>query len=316
MKRVCILVCALLFLPILGCTSQTAYYSSVGFCCDTVVTVSAYADSQQVVDDALAVCARYEQLLSKEIAGSDVWNINHANGDPVVVSDAAIQVLTIAQEVYQLSDGAFDITIASASELWDFRSDTPQVPNADALLNACLHIDAFKIEVQGNTVTLPVDMRIDLGGVAKGYIADQVKAYLLAQGVKSACINMGGNVVTIGTKPDGADWQVGVRDPNGTAADSCKVVSVHDMAVVTSGDYERYFEVDGVRYHHILDPKTGMPVMGEVRSVTILCADSAVADALSTAIFVMQGEAVEPLLRSFSAQCILVYRDGTVQEIT
>ena len=153
--------------------------------------------------------------------------------------------------------------------------------------------------------------QIDLGGIAKGYIADRVAAYLREQGVTSACINMGGNVVTIGTKPDGGLWTVGIRDPKGTPDQSEEVLSLSDSAVVTSGNYERFFEIDGIRYHHILNPDTGMPVSNGLASVTIIGTRSDLCDALSTACFVLGEERSKPILEQFGVRAIFLYTDGT-----
>ena len=129
--------------------------------------------------------------------------------------------------------------------------------------------------------------------------------------MQHACINLGGNIVVFGGKPDGSPWLIGIRDPNGTAADSEEVVSLPSGVLVTSGNYERFFELDGVRYHHILDPKTGMPVQNGLASVTILAENSALSDALSTACFVLGEEGSQTLLDRYRARAIFLYQDGT-----
>ncbi len=306
---------ALLLLPLLllGCRAETAH-SAAGFACDTVVTITAYAP-QETVDATLRICSDYEKVLSKTIAGSDIDRLNRAGGAPVGVQPETAALLALAVEIGRESGGAFDVTIAPASALWDFRADEPELPDPDALSDACRRIDFRNIAIDGTVVTLENGAEIDLGGIAKGYIADCVADYLRSQGVTSACINMGGNVVVFGGKPDGSPWTIGVRDPNGTAEQSAEVLKLSDGAVVTSGNYERFFELDGVRYHHILDPDTGMPVQNGVASVTILSDDSALADALSTACFVLGPERSRALLSHYAVRAIFLCSDGSRIEL-
>lgn len=308
MKRtlLCLLI---LLLPMLGCRTETAH-SAAGIACDTVVTITAYAP-QKTVDGTLRICADYEALLSKTIEGSDVWNLNHADGNPVEVHPETAELIRLAIEVGKASEGAFDITIAPVSALWDFTADDPVLPDPEALHAAAARVDYRNIAVDGNTVTLKNNAEIDLGGIAKGYIADRVADYLHEQGVTSACINMGGNVLTIGTKPDGTPWTIGIRDPNGTPDRSAEVLKLGSAAVVTSGNYERFFELDGIRYHHILDPKTGMPVSNGLASVTIIGTRSDLCDALSTACFVLGEGRSKVLLDEYNVRAIFLYNDGS-----
>lgn len=309
MKR----IAALLFLILLlSCRTETAH-SAAGFACDTVVTITAYAP-QETVDEALRLCSDYEAVLSKTAAGSDVDRLNRANGEPVEVHPETAALLSLAAEIGKASEGAFDVSIAPASALWDFNAGTPTLPDETALLAACERIDYRNLVIDGNTVTLKNGAEIDLGGIAKGYIADCVADFLKEQGVTSACINMGGNVVLIGAKPNGSLWTVGVRDPNGTPEQSEEVLTLSDAAVVTSGIYERGFDLDGVRYHHILDPKTGMPVQNGLASVTIVGTQSALCDALSTACFVLGEEKSRPVLERYGVRAIFLYTDGTRSE--
>lgn len=308
MKRFLVGFFAVLLL-LLGCRTETAH-SAAGYACDTVVTITAYAP-QKTVDECLRICADYEAVLSKTVEGSDVWRLNRAEGKPVEVQPETAALLRLAVEIGENSGGAFDVTVAPASALWDFRSETPALPDPEALSAATARIDYRNIEIEGNTVTLKNGAEIDLGGVAKGYIADRVAEYLRNSGVRSACVNMGGNVIAIGTKPDGKPWTIGIRDPKGTPEQSCAVLTENDAAVVTSGTYERFFELDSVRYHHILDPKTGMPVRNGLASVTIIGQRSDLCDALSTACFVLGEESSRPLLERYGLHAIFLYEDGT-----
>ena len=311
MKRI-VSVLLILFL-LLGCTVETVS-SAVDFACDTVVTIRAYTD-QRTVDDAMRLIRDYERVLSKTVQGSDVWNLNHANGEPVTVDPETAQLLQLCQEIGERSEGAFDVTIAPLSALWDFTAEQPSLPDAKRLSEAATAVDWRNISIDGNTVTLRNGAQIDLGGIAKGYIADRVAAFLKDRGVRCACINMGGNVVVFGGKPDGSAWTIGIRDPQGTAEQSEEILSLKDGAVVTSGNYERFFELDGVRYHHILDPKTGMPVDNGVASVTIEADCSALADALSTACFVLGPEASRSIVTHYDVRAIFLMTDDTRVEL-
>ncbi len=310
MKRILPVLLLLLLLP--GCRNAATQkpHSAVGYACDTVITITAYAP-QEAVDATLKICTDYDRVFSKTAEGSDIWNLNHANGAPVEVQPETADLLRLAVEIGEASGGAFDVTIAPASALWDFRSETPVLPDADVLRAAAARVDYRNILIEGNTVTLKNGAELDLGAIAKGYIADRVAEYLRGEGVTAACINMGGNVVTIGSKPDGSAWTVGVRDPNGAPDQSKAVLELTDASAVTSGTYERGFDLNGVRYHHLLDPKTGWPVQNGLASVTIVGARSDICDALSTACFVLGEQNSRPLLERYGVRAIFLYSDGT-----
>lgn len=262
----------------------------VGYYLDTVVTLTAYTDRPELLDQALETCGELEAMLSRTIEGSDVWKINHAEGKTVTVSPETAEILRTALEVSRLSGGAFDITVAPVSVLWDFKSGDRTVPDAETIAKAAALVDYRKIRMDGNDVTLPAGMMIDLGGIAKGYIADAVKEKLHRQGIQSAILSFGGNIVAIGLKPGGAEWRVGIQDidkPTGTTM----LVSLNfGGSTVTSGIYERGFEKDGVYYHHILSAADGWPVQNELASVTIFSESSMWGDALATAAFALGTE--------------------------
>ncbi len=197
-KTIAVLLAALFLCT--GCSGEKIppKLSEVGFYLDTVITLTAYTEDKQILKDALQECGRYEQLLSKTVEGSDVWKINHAEGAPVEVSDDTIAILQCAKKIGDLSGGAFDVTIAPVSALWDFKSGEHTLPDADAIDRAAGMVDYTRMLIEGKTVTLPAGMMIDLGGIAKGYIADRIKAYLEKRGVKHAICSFGGNIVAIG----------------------------------------------------------------------------------------------------------------------
>ena len=298
-----------------GCSAQKDLpkQTEVGYYLDTVITLTAYVEDPQVLKDALEECGRYENLLSRTVEGSDVWRINHAEGETVEVSDDTVAILQCAKRISDLSGGAFDATIAPVSTMWDFTSGSAVLPDAEAITQAAGLVDYTKIRIEGNRVTLPAGMMIDLGGIAKGYIADQIRTYLEKRGVKHAILSFGGNVVAIGTKPDGSQWTIGIQDiDKGTGTSMLKTWS-SGGSVVTSGIYERGFDLDGVRYHHLLSPETGWPVQNKLASVTIISESSMEGDALSTAAFVLGLEKGTELIESMEGiEAVFITRNREV----
>ncbi len=285
-----------------GCRKQdsSAQVSDVGFYFDTVVELRLNGtDDSKLIEECFKMMGQYESLLSRTREGSDVWRINHSAGEPVEVSDDTAALITLAQKYYELSDGAFDITIAPYVTIWDFQNNPGNVPADASIAAARIHVGFPLLHLDGNIVTLD-DPRaaIDLGGIAKGYIADRLKAYLVGEGITSGYINLGGNMLAIGTKPGDIPWNIGIRKPFAEASDIITAVKVNGLSVVTSGPYERYFEKNGTIYHHILDPKSGYPVWNGLSSVTILSSSSADGDALSTACFVLGLERGMELIES------------------
>lgn len=315
MKRIFVLALALLLaLTMNGCAAAKAEkQTAVGFYLDTVITLTAYVEDVSVLNDALEECGRYERLLSRTIEGSDVWRVNHAGGRPVEVSDEMIEILNAARQVSDLSRGAFDVTIAPVSTMWDFTSGAAVLPDAGDIAQAAGRVDYARVEIDGSRVTLPEGMMIDLGGIAKGYIADAVKGYLSRRGVESAVLSFGGNIVTIGMKPDGSPWKVGIQDIDKPTGEYMLVARNYGGSTVTSGIYERGFELDGVYYHHILDPDTGWPVQNELASVTIFSDSSMWGDALATAAFALGTEGGTALIEGLDGvEAVFIARDRSV----
>jgi thiamine biosynthesis lipoprotein len=209
------------------------------------------------------------------------------------------------------TQGALDISIYPVVRAWGFTTGSYQVPSQDTLDTLLYNVDYRQIQVDGSQVTLAPGMEIDLGSVAKGYVGQQVAQQLRDAGVTSALLNLGGNVQTVGSKPDGSPWRVAVQDPVGS--DYCGVLEVTDQAVVTSGGYERYFEENGQTYWHILDPSTGYPAHSGLISATVIGDDGLKCDALSTALFVMGlDRAVEYWRASGDFEFVLVAEDGSL----
>lgn len=272
-----------------GCTKNKGNISKTDFYFDTVITVTLYDSSaEEQLDGCFVLADKYEKLLSTTVKGSDIWNINHANGKPVEVSDETITLLKKAISYSKLSNGAFDITIGKLSSLWDFKNHADTIPSQEDINNALSTVGYENIRIDGNTVTLKnPDTCIDLGGIGKGYIADRMKQYLNDNGIQEGIISLGGNVLTIGPKSSGETYKIGIQKPFDTTGSSIASIEITDASTVSSGVYERYFEVDGKCYHHILNPANGYPYDNGLLGVTIITESSADADALSTTCFAL-----------------------------
>lgn len=302
MKRLSRLVLLCLLLSILcGCSITTKEpLSKTGFYFDTVITITLYdSKDEELLNTCFDYCKDFENLVSRTIPTSDTSRINTSAGSSVTVSDTTIELLEKGIEFGELTDGAFDITIAPLMELWDVKNNPGTVPSEVDITEALSHVNYKNILIEGNTVTLTdPEAAVDLGGIAKGYMADQLKEYLLSKGVTSAIINLGGNVLTIGEKPDGVAFNIGIQKPFDKQNATITSVQVKDTSVVTSGSYERYFKVNDVIYHHILDTNTGYPCDNELLSVTLLSDESIDGDALSTACFALGLEEGQKLIES------------------
>ncbi len=302
-------VCVLILL--LSACSDVPAVSRTGFALDTVVSITIYeadAHAESLLDDCFAEMERLESLFSAMLPDSDISRINNAGGAPVTVAAETAELLTLSLQYASLSDGAFDITLRSVTELWDFSASV--LPEADVLAAAASTVDYHNLTVSGTRVTL-TDGALDLGGIAKGYIADRMRELLEEGGVTSALIDLGGNIVVCGSI-SGEDWRIGIKDP-ADVSELCAIVTGQELSVVTSGIYERGFTLDGVRYHHLLSPETGMPVQNGLASVTIVCESSVQADALSTACFVLGEERALELIGTWDGvEALFVRQDGTL----
>ncbi len=264
---------------------------ATGFYFDTAVSVTIYdSQDEQLLEDCMELCASFETLFSRTLPESEIYRLNHgtlqdSRGVASLSPDTA-SLVAAGLSYSALSEGAFDITIAPLSSQWDFTANKKTVPSAKDLAEALPLVNYQNISLQGNRLRfLKPGMQLDLGAIAKGYIADRLKAYLLSQGVRSAIINLGGNVLCVGTKPDGSPFLVGIQNPFGKRGEQVAVAALSDCSVVSSGVYERYFEQDGTLYHHILNPRTGYPYENDLLSVTIFSPASTDGDALSTVCF-------------------------------
>lgn len=273
-----------------GCTTSNAEKISVtGLYFDTVIQIDAWGTEPSILEECLELCEEYENKFSNTIETSEISQINHASGTPVTVSDDTIELLQKGIAYGELTNGKFDITISSVSDLWSF-TDNPDkiIPNEDVIQEALTHVNYKNIQIEGHTVTLTdPDTKIDLGGIAKGYIADKLKKYLTESGVEHALINLGGNSLAVGSKYDGSAFRIGIQKPFDQQGTAISVLEVRDQSVVSSGIYERYFEKDEIIYHHILDTNTGYPIRNNLLQVTIISDISVDGDALSTSCYAL-----------------------------
>lgn len=297
-------------------TDQDLTYTDMLF--DTVIKIQILDPADEsILDDLKKLCKKYDTMFSTTNTDSELYKLNHANGQPFTVSSETANLIQEGIHYSELSGGAFDLTIEPVSALWDFKADKPTVPSSDAIAQAVSHVDYTKIDIQDNTVTLEdPEAGIDLGAIAKGYIADQVKTYLKKQGIKHAIINLGGNVDVIGTKPDGSKYNIGIQKPFDESGEAITSVQLKDQTVVTSGIYERYFKKNGKLYHHILDPRTGYPCENNLYSVSIITDSSTKADALSTTCFLLGYEKGMELIQSMDGvEAIFITDDEKVHKI-
>ncbi|WP_243141136.1 FAD:protein FMN transferase [Alkaliphilus pronyensis] len=232
---------------------------------------------------------KIEALMSTTVVGSDVYNINkNAGKAPVEVSTETIKVIDIGREYESITDGAFNIVLGSLIELWGIGKEWQKVPIMEEIQEAKNHIDINSLEVTDATVYIKdANMLMDLGGIAKGYAVDEAAKTLLDNGVKHGFIELGGDIYVIGNKANGEPWYVGIQNPFIGENNAVARIPIANQSIVSSGDYERYFIEDGVRYHHIIDPETGYPTVNQLVSVTIVSDSCIEGDILSTAVFVM-----------------------------
>lgn len=336
-------LCCILFLGACTQNAESQPISKTGFAFDTVVTLTVYDKEQSgVLDECFALCESYEALFSATRADSEVWAINNSGGAPVPVSFETASLIQSALFWCEQSGGALDLTMLPISEKWcismqmNCKADNPDyefyIPDAASLDKLREHVNYRNVVISddnGKVVTydetlsdehsyrvqlLDKEAAIDLGFIAKGYIADRLKEFMVSKGVTSGVISLGGNVLLIGEKPDGSAYRIGIQKPFGNAGEVIDTVAETDTSVVSSGCYERYFLGDnGEIYHHIFDVKTGMPVQNNLLGVTIICDSSLQGDALSTYCYILGLEDGLKLVQSLDGvRAVFVTKDFEV----
>lgn len=325
-RKLTALLLTLALLPTLAACGEegAAGETRTVYAMDTVMNLTVYGEkAASALENAeKELHTLDESVLSRTAEGSELFALNAANGETVsyAADDPLPQLIETALAISEATGGAFDPTLAPVLDAWGFTKDTRRVPPAEELAALLVHTGRGKVALEktaeGESVTLLDGAQLDLGGIAKGYAADLLRAQLEKEGVASAALDLGGDVFVMGKKSDGSDWRIAVKDPGDTES-YLGIVAASDAFIVTSGVYERYFEENGVRYHHILDPKTGCPAESGLVSVTVVCKNGAWADALSTACFVLGTDKALALRDELAAQgngfeLILVTDDGRV----
>lgn len=291
---------------------------------DTSIRLRAFGRDERLevpLLEALDACRQYEALFSRTLPRSDVWRINESHGEWVVVDPRTYELIEKAIGYCAVSHGTFDITVGALSRLWDFKRGI--VPSRDALQDALAHIDWRGVELRANDGKPQVRLRdpracIDLGGIAKGWIADALRDLLLERDIDAFVIDLGGNILVEGEKPNGEPWAVGLPVPakgprSSNEPISAMTITLRRGSIVTSGVYERSFMQDGVRFHHILDPRTGMPIPIEYPAVSVICRNSIDAEGFSTTLLALGPERSCELVAAHPEilQAFFISWDGT-----
>ena len=258
------------------------------FAMDTYMTLTAYGEkAEEAIEAAKEEILRIDALLSAGSRDSAVSLVNAAGSG--ILDDETLYIVKEALEIYEMTGGAFDITIYPLAHLWGFTDGDMHLPSDEEIKEALENVGAGKLELDGSVITLAQGQGIDLGGIAKGYTSDRVMEIFKEYELDGGVVSLGGNVQCFGQKPDGTLWKVGVQKPGEEGL--VGVLQTEGKAVITSGGYERYFEgEDGTVYHHILDPATGYPANSGIVSCTIVSDEGILADGLSTACFIMGTE--------------------------
>ena len=303
-----LLIVAMLFC---GCESgflnSSKAYTVSNIYFDTFIELTTYGEA--VPKEAIELCEKYDNLLSVTKKDSDIYKLNKRGKHEV--SPETLELIQVALDYCEESEGLFDISVYPLSTLWDFTAENPSLPDEDKRSEAVKAVDYRKIKIEGNTITVPPNGGIDLGGIAKGYIADRIAEIYIANSL-SGIINLGGNILTVGSKPFGKTFKIGIKKPF-SEGETLYNLELYSGSAVTCGVYERYFTIDEKIYHHILNPKTGYPETNGLDAVTVICQSSTDADALSTTLFLMGEEKAMGYLHSRSdIHAVFIRRDGTV----
>lgn len=291
------MLCCTLSLSLIGCTSNeknepTQPLTKTEVIIGTVCTISLYdIKDVAVLDKAFTRLKELEDILSINKLGTELDKVNNMSGkEPVKVTDDTFTVVAQGLKYSKLSGGALDITVGPLVKLWGIGTDAAKVPSEEEIKEKLplINYNDIVLDETNKTIFLKREnMIIDLGAIAKGYAADEVAKILTENNVKSAIIDLGGNIFALGSKLDGSNWKIGVQDPEDARGASIGYIEVVNKSIVTSGIYERYFESNGKKYHHILNPKTGYPYENEILGVSILSDKSIDGDSLSTTLFAL-----------------------------
>lgn len=313
LRKTILLIQALMFFA-MACFAEAKTVKEI-FAMDTYITVTVYGDADEALSVAEELVTDREHLWSTTIADSDIGRVNRAGGECVNVSEDTAKLIALALEMSRSTGGAFDPTVYPLVCAWGFTTGEYRVPANTEISDLLKYVDPATVSVADCEITIRDGMQIDLGGIAKGYAGDEVIQLLHEWGISSALVNLGGNVHTLGCKPDGSAWNIGVKSPDDSGI--LGIVSVCDRCVITSGAYERFFiSEDGVKYGHIIDPRTGYPAENGLLSVTVIGTEGGRCDALSTALFVMGADAACDYWKNSDGFELILLTDDGVLHVT
>ncbi|WP_291559668.1 MULTISPECIES: FAD:protein FMN transferase [unclassified Clostridium] len=325
MKKFKLYVLSLLILSITilsGCSSSNSStkepISHTEVVMGTVCTIQIFdSKDTSILDKAFDRLKDLENKVSINKEGTELDKVNEMSGkEATVVGKDTFTIVESGLYYSKISNGNFDITIGPIVKLWGIGSENARVPNEKEIIEkkSLINYNDVILDSEKNSIFLKnPNMIIDLGGIAKGYAADEMKNLLVDNGVKSAMINLGGNLYILGNKPNGKQWKIGIQDPNGGSTDTVGNILVNDKSIVTSGTYERFLEVDGKVYHHILDPKTGYPYESDLLSATIISDKSMDGDGLSTYAFALGREKGLEFINSLEdIEAIFITKDNEI----
>ena len=280
------------------------------FAMDTYMNMTAYGENaEKALDDSEKRILQLESELSATSETSEIWELDHSDGKAVELSADTAEIIEKALDMCEKTFGCLDITVYPVLKEWGFTTGDYRIPEISKIDELLSNVGYFGVKLEGRSITLSDDMQIDLGAVAKGYTGDEILDIMRSYDVHSATVNLGGNVQTLGKKPDGSEWKVAVRDPFHPETDMC-VLEVDDSAVITSGNYERFFTGDdGKKYCHIIDPADGYPADNGYVSVTVIGKSGVVCDALSTAVFVAGTDNSQKIMCEFADYDFIVVSD-------
>ncbi|WP_037373316.1 FAD:protein FMN transferase [Anaerovorax odorimutans] len=322
-----IILILIVMISISSCTNplkikdKSKVLSQSNFQLDTIVKINLYGwEDEAIFNEVFDEIGRLEKILSVDYEGSDLDLLcKNAGTKWTTVSPETLEILKTSIYYSELSEGYFDITAGPLISLWNIKDGKGYVPSSEEIEEAKKFINYKDILFQNEKEVMLKNpgMKANLGAIAKGYIADRVKELLLEKGVKSAIINLGGNILVVGEPPEGGEFNIGVQDPLGETGEAIGILQINDKSLVSSGSYERYFVYEGKKYHHILDPFTGYPSDNNLSGVTVVSEKSTDGDALSTIIFLLGEEKGMKLIESISnTEAVFIDKKGNIQVST
>ena len=310
-RLISLLVIIILSLTVLS-SCNDSYNEISFFAMDTPMNIRIYGGSDNLLSSSEKIITDLEKKISVTDSESEVYNLN--NNKSLSVSDETLYLINTALKYCDFTSGSMDITVYPLVEKWGFTTKNYIIPKPEEISSLLDSVDYKNIIISGNSIKLENNAEIDLGCIAKGYAADIVSDYLKKEGITSAILDLGGNIQTVGTKPGGEKWKIGIKSKEGDGIIGS--VSVADSAVVTSGNYERYFEKNGKRYCHIINPDTGYPAESGLSSVTVISESGTYCDCLSTAFFVMGKDKAVEYYKKYNDFEMVLISDSNVIMIT